>query len=114
MSPIIVPPTYLKATANIHLQTIWHKAEQALLAAERIVFCGYSLPDADLNIKYLLKRMELRRATPPELIVVNNHADKDARASELERTRYSRFFKSPIIYTDYCFEDLCAGRTALA
>lgn len=113
MTPIIVPPTYLKATANIYLQSIWQRAERLLLEAERIVFCGYSLPDADLNIKYLLKRMELLRAKPPEMIVVNHHAGKDCRACDTERTRYSRFLKSPVTYTEFCFEDLCQGRTEL-
>lgn len=113
MTPIIVPPTYLKAVGNIFLQNIWHQTEKLLLTAERIVFCGYSLPEADLNIKYLFKRMELLRVAPPELIVVNQHPDKDSRVSELERLRYQRFFRSPVRFTDFSFEDLCCGRTGL-
>jgi hypothetical protein len=47
--------------SNFHLQTIWRSAEQDLAAAKQIVFCGYSLPDADLHLKYLFKRVEMKR-----------------------------------------------------
>jgi hypothetical protein len=28
------------------------------MSADRIVFCGYALPDADMHVKCLLKRSE--------------------------------------------------------
>ena len=42
----------------------WNAAEQLLSDARRWVFIGYSLPAADYEFKYLLKRIELARAEP--------------------------------------------------
>ena len=79
--PIIIPPTYFKALSNLYLRQIWHAAEQALLGCRRIVFCGYSFPDADVHVRYLLKRVEVNGARTPDVFVVNEHADKDATAA---------------------------------
>ena len=45
--------------SNRYLQEIWYKSEKALKEAKNIYFCGYSFPDADIHIKYLLKRAEI-------------------------------------------------------
>ena len=54
--PLIVPPTFYKDLNNVFLSSIWNRADLALRKADHIVFCGYSFPDADIHIKYLLKR----------------------------------------------------------
>ena len=56
MESIIVAPTYLKELDNLHLQNIWYNAYIDLNEASEIVFIGYSLPNADFEIKNLLKR----------------------------------------------------------
>lgn len=56
VQPVMISPTQLKDMRNHHLISVWAEAEQALRAADRVVFIGYSLPDDDLNVAYLLKR----------------------------------------------------------
>lgn len=100
--PIIVPPTYYKDMCNTALNTIWNKSEHLLRNAEHIVFCGYSFPDADMHIKYLLKRIETNRSKPLKVTVINHFDGKDEWVCEEEETRYNRFFRSPVNYVKDC------------
>ena len=97
-APIIIPPTFFKVMSNFYLQQIWKRAEDELKKAARIVFCGYSFPDADMHIKYLLKRAEVNRPegqAPPEVFIVNRPDDRlvEQHRENPERKRYERFFK---------------------
>ena len=56
LEPLIISPTLLKEFDNAHIQMIWHNAYVDLCEAERIVFIGYSLPEADYHLRTLLKR----------------------------------------------------------
>lgn len=116
--PIVIPPTYFKALSNLHLRQIWDAAERALVCSDRIVFCGYSFPDADIHVRYLLKRVELnrKRPSPLEVFVVNEHAGKTAVARDSERDRYERFFvhKNLVRWTDLSFEQFAATPSLLA
>ena len=38
---------------------------------KNIFFCGYSLPDADIQIKYLLKRAQINRDSDLHVFVAN-------------------------------------------
>jgi len=109
MIPIIIPPTFFKVMSNHFLQQIWREAEQTLMATKRIVFCGYSFPDADVHIKYLLKRVEVNRGTTPEIYIINNHDGKEDNIKEQEKERYERFFsdKGKIHYLEMSFQQFC-------
>jgi len=109
MVPIIIPPTFFKIMSNYFLQQIWRKAEMVLLKAERIIFCGYSFPDADIHIKYLLKRVEVNRGKTPEIFIINNHKGKKIDIKRQEELRYKRFFGNPkkVKYLDCSFEKFC-------
>jgi len=109
MIPIIIPPTFFKVMSNHFLQQIWRETENVLMTAKRIVFCGYSFPDADVHVKYLLKRAEVNRGTTPEIYIFNNHRGKKDEIKQQERERYERFFseKSKVSYLDKSFEDFC-------
>lgn len=56
LDPLIVPPSPLKIPPSPFLSALWKKAEWELSQAAEIVFIGYSLSDADANIRYLLFR----------------------------------------------------------
>ena len=90
--PIIIPPTYFKVLSNLYLRQIWHAAEQALRECRRLIFCGYSFPDADLHVRYLLKRIEVNTRRTPEVFIVNEHNGKTNEARTAENNRYRRFF----------------------
>ncbi|MFZ5993500.1 MAG: SIR2 family protein [Thermodesulfobacteriota bacterium] len=109
MAPIIIPPTFFKVMSNFYLQEIWRKAENALKQVKRIFFCGYSFPDADIHIKYLLKRVEINSGSTPEIFIINNHEGISDYQRESEELRYKRFFKNSykVHYTDQSFENFC-------
>lgn len=54
--PVMVTPTYLKDYRNPHISRTWYEAERTLRRADRVIFVGYSLPEDDLAVTYLLKR----------------------------------------------------------
>ncbi|HVP45715.1 MAG TPA: hypothetical protein VMT32_03995 [Bryobacteraceae bacterium] len=56
LRPILITPTHRKDYRNPHLARIWYEAERALQRANRVIFVGYSLPDDDVEVIYLLKR----------------------------------------------------------
>lgn len=104
-SPLIVPPTFYKDLNNVFLSSIWNRTDVALRKVKHIVFCGYSFPDADIHIKYLLKRAQTNRDTPLRVTVVNNHPGKKDTDSQQERERYMRFLGSAVVYTDKSFQE---------
>ena len=106
-STIIVPPSYYKDMNNIFLTSIYRNTERAFKEAEKIVFCGYSFCDADLHIKYLLKKAELHRRENTVIYITNNHQNKTQESKNEEENRYKRFFKnkSNVHYTEYSFRD---------
>jgi len=53
---LIMPPSYLKELNNPVLQQLFSEAGREIRAAKKIVFIGYSLSDADIHIKALLKK----------------------------------------------------------
>jgi hypothetical protein len=113
-APIVIPPTFFKVMDNFHLQSVWREAEEALLQAKQLVFCGYSLPDADMHVKYLLKRTEVNRTKPIDVFIVNEHAKKRRAERREEKARYVRMFSKTnrVIYTKLSFEDFSLGGLA--
>lgn len=109
-STIIIPPTFYKKMSNIFLQNIWRNAEKTLRNASKIIFCGYSFPDADNHIKYLIKRAETNREGGGfDVTVINWHSNKDDKEAELERERYNRFFRNPVDYTTNTFSEFATA-----
>jgi len=113
VAPIIVPPTFYKELSNVYLSTIWNKAEQALREVQHIVFCGYSFPDADMHLKYLMKRIQTNRKGKFRVSVVNNHRDKKESDSKQEIERFKRFLGKRVNYTELSFEQFCAEPLSL-
>jgi hypothetical protein len=70
---LLVAPSHLKDYRNPHVTQIWYRAEQALRDADRAVFIGYSLPDDDVEVVYLLKR-SLAHLSPTQITVVDYDA----------------------------------------
>lgn len=105
--PIVIPPTFFKVLSNLQLRTVWNVAEQAFVKAAKWIFCGYSFPDADIHLRYMLKRAEQRRDEPPQVFIANHHEGKEASAGSLEKARYRRFFadKEKVHFTDVSFQE---------
>ena len=92
-APLIVPPTFYKDLSNVFLSSIWNRTDIALRKVNHIIFCGYSFPDADIHIKYLLKRAQTNRDGTLRITVINQHPDKDPELSKQEKQRYERFLR---------------------
>jgi NAD-dependent SIR2 family protein deacetylase len=66
---LIMPPSYLKSLNQPVLSQLFSEASREIRDAQKIVFVGYSLSDADVHIKALFRK-QLRKNT--EIIVVNS------------------------------------------
>ena len=55
--PLIIPPIFDKSIfMNVNaIRTIWTDAKNAIRSADKIYIIGYSIPESDLTVKYLLK-----------------------------------------------------------
>ncbi len=105
---VIIPPTPLKDIDNPYLQQIWYRAEQELKRVDRFVFCGYSLPQADLQFKYLLKRAQINRKNdrrPIDVFVINNEPGEDDIDEWMEK-QFNQFFgRTNVECLPHSFED---------
>ncbi len=81
LEPYIITPTYTKVFDQPHIQTTWHNAYVELREASRIVFVGYSLPEADYHFRTLLRRA-IRTETEIEVILYKN--DREVKLEEIE------------------------------
>lgn len=88
--------SYLKALDYPMFQRSWLSAERILRAAERWVFIGYSLPAADYEFKYLLKRVQISCGQRPEIILITGGKDPSATYDN-----YQRFFGRVMQRTGY-------------
>ena len=104
--PIIVPPTYFKDMSNVFLSNVWNESEKALRESDVLIFCGYSFPEADMHIKYIIKRVQTSRKKPPlKIIVFNNHDGKKEESLKREESRYKRFLGEDVVFTNKSFQD---------
>ena len=90
---VMITPTHLKDYRNPHIARVWYEAEQALRNAQRVIIIGYSLPDDDIEVAYLLKR-GLERFQKKRVTVVGH--DPEGRSKEKNPTwqRYKVLFGS--------------------
>jgi len=95
MQFVVEPPSYFKRYKNYFLQATWIKLHETLAAADKIVFIGYSMPDADVMIKYAFKRACFSKIK--KIVVV----DPDITVKE----RYERVL-GPITFHKIGFADL--------
>lgn len=88
--PILITPTFLKDYRNPHISKVWYEAERALRQASHVIFVGYSLPDDDVNVIYLLKRGLIRNDL--KVTVVQYDEKKQAKTDNSVWLRYRSLF----------------------
>jgi hypothetical protein len=54
-SPLIIPPVLNKNFQQEIFTPLWRKCASEISVAKRVVFLGYSLPDADLHARFILR-----------------------------------------------------------
>ncbi len=95
---VLITPTYLKNYGNSFISQLWHKAQQKLQHAEQVVFVGYSLPEADIDLRIFLTRAlyanRVIRNRPCEITVVDRAETDENDVSK----RYEQLFGSVHYY----------------
>lgn len=92
---VIQTPTLVKDFDNVHLADILHNIQIELIEANKIVFVGYSLPLADFDFRYILKRC----IRPSEEVIVETVLCESAKDFNDTYSRYKKFFGSQLIPT---------------
>jgi hypothetical protein len=76
--PLLVAPSHLKDYRNPHLSLVWYEAQRMLRQATKVVFIGYSLPDDDVEVVYLLKRSLAHIQSSSDITVVEYCSENQA------------------------------------
>ncbi|AEG15618.1 hypothetical protein Desku_2064 [Desulfofundulus kuznetsovii DSM 6115] len=77
LRPLFLTPSLLKSVKNPTLELIWDEAFCALRTAKEVIFIGYSLPLADHDLRYLLRR-SISQNTKVKVIL--HESDRPVRA----------------------------------
>ncbi|MBE0365512.1 hypothetical protein PULV_b0098 [Pseudoalteromonas ulvae UL12] len=83
----LIMPTYIKDLSNPQYKVIWQNAGIEIAEADKLVFIGYSLPNADFEMRQLLSRMTRKTAKIEVVDYCNNSDDK-----KLVKKHWSKFF----------------------
>ena len=108
---VLITPTYFKDYRNPHLTKIWYEAENLLRHASHVYFIGYSLPDDDVHITYLLKR-GLAHLPSTAITVVQYDTNMDLWDSEIF-SRYRLLFGDQIEWHPEGMEEWLKGRPSV-
>ena len=95
LEPFIITPTFVKEFDNAHIQMVWHNAYIELREADKVVFVGYSLPEADYHLRTLLKRAIQAHAKIEIVLTENDKVPTDCRDNirgKFAESRYKAFF----------------------
>ena len=95
LRPLLIAPTHLKDYRNPHVAQVWHEAERVLRDANRVIFIGYSLPDDDLQVIYLLKR-SMAHLRPDQITVVEYDQKRKTALNNPVGRRYRSLFGDDI------------------
>lgn len=95
----LIMPTFLKDLNNFQIKLIWQNAGVELSEADKIVFIGYSLPQADFELRQLLSRMVKNQVDIDVVLSKYDEPVKDFEWAYAER-RYKSFFgnRTPKFY----------------
>lgn len=92
LQPDIITPTMLKSLDSRLFREIWADAATELDKADQIVFIGYSMPLADFEIRYLLRK-HIKKQTQIDVVLSKN--DKPTSESDSwskPESRYKNLF----------------------
>jgi len=88
--------SYAKTLNFVHFLAIWENAFKALRQASNWIFIGYSFPEADFQLRHMLKAAQLGHGRGADLkVTVVTKGEKDG---ALERFR--RFFGKALVQQD--------------
>lgn len=85
--PLLILPTMYKQYENRVLEDTWNLASMALEQAHRVVFIGYSLPEADYELKCLIAKSIMGRREHDDfsLVVVDDDITQSRQGESEQR-----------------------------
>jgi hypothetical protein len=82
--PVIVPPIYAKQSLiRAFMPSVWAEARAALEACDRVVFFGYSLPQADIEAEKMFQRALTSNGSAPWIGVIDPSPEVVGRFAKL-------------------------------
>ncbi|WP_347491440.1 SIR2 family protein [Desulfoscipio sp. XC116] len=87
---LIIPPSHIKKISHPIISQILSEAMREIRSCQKVVFVGYSFPDADVHFKALFKKSLSRNQ---QIIVVNNSKSKTLKYNYLALTDTVQFIK---------------------
>lgn len=92
LQPYLLYPTFIKELSNTHISSIWRNVFNDLSETKKIVFMGYSFPQADFEIRQLLSRR-----LPDDSEIIHVGVGEELKVGEKNfknsaQGRYRRFF----------------------
>lgn len=113
--PMLIVPTMLKSYDNPVFASIWDKAEDKFAHADEIIIAGYSLPDADVQLRTRLTRALIRNREGREkdgsqikIRIIDRDFGKDTAKSNNIRQHFARLLGHEIDYQPIGFENYVA------
>lgn len=95
LEPFFITPTFAKVFDNTHIQMVWHNAYTELAEADKVVFIGYSLPEADYHLRTLIRRA-IKPDVPIEVVLTGDDIPKKNTPMYVRKffasARYADFF----------------------
>lgn len=101
LEPILITPSFLKNYNNSFIVEVWRKAQERLQRADEVFFVGYSMPDADIEL-----RMFFTRALYANKLIHDGRRcritviDKSESDKSAVRVRYEKIFGEVEYYKD--------------
>lgn len=83
LRPEIITPTLLKSIDGVIFSNLWQNAAYELQKADRVIFCGYSLPIADFEFRQLLKQ-NIKKEAQIDVVLHRNDNPKNYLKQEVE------------------------------
>lgn len=84
---LIITPTFMKSFDNLNIKNIWHNAYIDISEADHIVFIGYSFPNADFEMRCLLKKAV--KNTADITVVLTSSSDTEKIKKDLLNKKFS-------------------------
>lgn len=99
LSPLIVPPVYEKhGLIKRHLHEAWDGASAALLDASKVVFWGYSFPQADTHARHYFQGLGRENTALQEPITINPDPNAESALWQVLRPKSVSHYRSAADY----------------
>ncbi len=94
----IIPPTFNKDLQNEVILNTWKQAYEVLKEADHIRIIGYSLPETDINIRYLLKSsiLESHNLQSIDVICLDDNGEVRKKYNEFVKFKYYNFYNENV------------------